>query len=259
MWGLIPAAGRGSRIQPLAFSKELLPVARRSADGEQRPCAVSELLMARMVRAGVDKICMVIGPGKSDILEYHGDSFDGAALAYMVQPEPAGLCDALFRALPLIAADEYVVIGLPDTVWFPEDALCALPTDMLSFLLFPVRRPELFDSMLMEGDRVREIRVKSDTPASNLIWGAFGMPARAFRELHALWLERDRGDEYVGTLVNAWLARGNEARGIAAGTDYVDVGTMHGWRDAMTLLAVSDEPTSFPAARAAVSTAHRLR
>ena len=26
MWGIIPAAGTGSRIQPLAFSKELLPV-----------------------------------------------------------------------------------------------------------------------------------------------------------------------------------------------------------------------------------------
>jgi hypothetical protein len=28
-WGIIPAAGRGSRIQPLAFSKELLPVGSR--------------------------------------------------------------------------------------------------------------------------------------------------------------------------------------------------------------------------------------
>ena len=26
MWGIIPAAGNGTRIQPLAFSKELLPV-----------------------------------------------------------------------------------------------------------------------------------------------------------------------------------------------------------------------------------------
>ena len=26
MWGIVPAAGIGSRIQPLAFSKELLPV-----------------------------------------------------------------------------------------------------------------------------------------------------------------------------------------------------------------------------------------
>jgi glucose-1-phosphate thymidylyltransferase len=30
MWGIIPAAGKGSRIQPLAFSKELLPVGARS-------------------------------------------------------------------------------------------------------------------------------------------------------------------------------------------------------------------------------------
>ena len=29
MWGIIPAAGNGSRIQPLAFSKELLPVGSR--------------------------------------------------------------------------------------------------------------------------------------------------------------------------------------------------------------------------------------
>jgi UTP-glucose-1-phosphate uridylyltransferase len=29
MWGIVPAAGSGTRIQPLAFSKELLPVGSR--------------------------------------------------------------------------------------------------------------------------------------------------------------------------------------------------------------------------------------
>ena len=52
MWGIIPAAGRGSRIQPLAFSKELLPVGSRIADGTERPCAVSEFLVERMVSRG---------------------------------------------------------------------------------------------------------------------------------------------------------------------------------------------------------------
>ena len=33
MWGIIPAAGLGSRIQPLAFSKELLPVGSRLEAG----------------------------------------------------------------------------------------------------------------------------------------------------------------------------------------------------------------------------------
>jgi dTDP-glucose pyrophosphorylase len=271
MWGVIPAAGRGSRIQPLAFSKELLPLSRRTADGVQRPCAVSELLMQRMLRGGADKICMVIGPGKSDILEYHGANFGPADLAYVVQPSPAGLCDAIFRALPLLAPDEHVLVGLPDTVWFPEDGFCALPRDVLSFLLFPVAQPQFFDAVLLEGDRVREIRVKSSSPGSNLIWGAFGMPAHIFRELHAFWMERDRADEYVGTLINAWLAEGGVARGVPAGNSYIDVGTMNGWHDAMALLARGQgevrrdgtaertEDVSFPAARAASSAATAAR
>src|SRR5205085_12374841 len=98
MWGIIPAAGRGSRIQPLAFSKELLPVGSRSEGGIERPCAVSEYLVERMVRGGADKICFVISPGKSDIMQYFGACFGRTPIAYVVQPRPAGLCDAVFAA-----------------------------------------------------------------------------------------------------------------------------------------------------------------
>src|SRR5579883_1980730 len=119
MWGIVPAAGSGTRIQPLAFSKELLPVGRRSESGTERPRAVGEYLIERMIRAGVDKICFVISPGKSDILRYFGGTIGPASLAYVVQPQPGGLCDAIFRALPLIAPGEAVVVGLPDTIWFP--------------------------------------------------------------------------------------------------------------------------------------------
>jgi len=73
MWGIVPAAGRGSRIQPLAFSKELLPVGSRLDGVTERPCAVSEYLVERMIHGGADKICFVISPGKSDIVEYYGD------------------------------------------------------------------------------------------------------------------------------------------------------------------------------------------
>ena len=72
MWGIVPAAGRGSRIQPLAFSKELLPVGSRFDGGVERPCAVSEYLLDRMVLGGARKICVVISPGKHDILAYYG-------------------------------------------------------------------------------------------------------------------------------------------------------------------------------------------
>lgn len=238
MWGIIPAAGVGSRIQPLAFSKELLPVGCRRDGGTERPRAVSEYLVERMVMAGADRICFVISPGKSDILEYYGGRAYGADICYAVQPEAAGLCDALFRALPMIHAEEHVCIGLPDTVWFPENGLAELPADILSFLLFPVDRPENFDAVITGDDgRVLEIQVKQPGARSRWIWGAFKMPGRIFHELHELWREAGRGDEYVGTLVNAWLARGGLACGVRSGTAYVDVGTLNGYREAIQLLA----------------------
>lgn len=236
MWGIIPAAGNGTRIQPLAFSKELLPVG-----GAERPRAVSEYLLERMVIAGADKVCFVISPWKYDILRYYGGNYGRAHLAYAIQSEPLGLCDAIFRALPLIGADEQVVVGLPDTVWFPDHALRALPDGRLSFLLFPVERPELFDSVLTDAaGRVREIRVKADDPGGEWIWGAFKLPGRVLGELHALWRARGRRDEFIGTLVMAWLAQGGEVLGVRAGTGYVDVGTLHGYREAMRLLEVKE-------------------
>lgn len=237
MWGIIPAAGAGSRMQPLAFSKELLPVGCRFDGDVERPRAVSEYLIERMINGGATRICFVISPGKSDILEYYGGNVFSATVCYAVQPKPAGLCDAIFRAMPMIHDDEDVLIGLPDTVWFPDDGLALLPKGELSFLLFPVKYPERFDAVMTdEDDNVLEIQVKRPGATSNWIWGAFKMPGQTLRALHRLWLARDRRDEYMGTLVNAWLERGGRARGIRAGTAYVDVGTLNGYREALQLL-----------------------
>jgi dTDP-glucose pyrophosphorylase len=237
MWGIIPAAGAGSRIQPLAFSKELLPVGSRVENGSERPRAVSEYLVERMIRGGADKLCFVIAPGKTDILQYYGSRLWGADIAYVVQPNPGGLCDAVFRARPMIGEDETVLIGLPDTIWSPEDGLRALPDDKLSFLLFPVEQPQLFDAVVTdERGFVKQIQVKQREAASNWVWGAIKMPGRVFRELHALWNRAERQDEYFGTLVNAWLAEGGSAVGVKAGREYVDVGTLHGYREALHIL-----------------------
>lgn len=246
MWGIIPAAGAGSRIQPLAFSKELLPVGSRRDGETERPRAASEYIIERMIAGGAEKICFVISPGKSDIISYYGGGIGDVDFAYVVQPRPGGLCDAIFRALPVISPEENVLIGLPDTIWFPEDGLRELPQDVLSFLLFPVEHPEFFDAVVTnKSGRVQEIQVKKPGAASNWIWGAFKMPARILHQLFELWNERDRRDEYMGTLVNAWLARGGVALGIRAGESYVDIGTLHGYRAAISLLSsISPDRTS---------------
>jgi dTDP-glucose pyrophosphorylase len=237
-WGVIPAAGLGTRIQPLAFSKELLPVGTRLDGSVERPRAVSEYLLERMLTAGVNRVCFVISPGQSDIVSYFGGKIGEAPICYTVQQSPNGLCDALFSALPFIAPEDEVYIGLPDTVWFPMDGFEFLPDHQFSFLLFPVSQPELFDSVVTgHSGRVEEIQVKQQNAASDWVWGAFKLSGRHFADLHQLWNDRSRSDEYFGTLVNAYLANGGIAYGVKRGEVYVDVGTLHGYREAVRVIS----------------------
>ncbi len=210
---------------------------RRDNDGREGPRAVSEYLIERMLLAGVDRFCIIISPGKSDILEYYGGKIAGADVCYVVQSRPSGLCDALFCARPLLHDSDSIVVGLPDTIWFPADGLASLPERVLSFLLFPVCHPELFDAVLTgEDGSVESIQVKQAGAGTNWIWGAFKLPGDVFFALERIWHQRGRGDEYFGTLVNAYLQQGGRATAVRAGEVYVDVGTVHGYREALQAL-----------------------
>jgi frataxin-like iron-binding protein CyaY len=113
-----------------------------------------------------------------------------------------------------------------------------LPDHQFSFLLFPVSQPELFDSVVTgHSGRVEEIQVKQQNAASDWVWGAFKLSGRHFADLHQLWNDRSRSDEYFGTLVNAYLANGGIAYGVKRGEVYVDVGTLHGYREAVRVIS----------------------
>ena len=237
-WGIVPAAGLGTRIQPLAFSKELLPVGTRHDGETERPRAVCEYLLERMLLAGTTHVCFVISPAKSDIMGYFGGRLQNASICYAIQQNPAGLCDAVFGALPFISPQDEVLVGLPDTIWFPAEGYQFLPDGELSFLMFPVAQPELFDAVITDEDgRVQEIQVKRRDAKSQWVWGAFKMTGAHLTELNDLWRRRSRVDEYFGTLVNAYLADGGRALGVKRGDQYVDVGTLHGYREAVRLLS----------------------
>jgi glucose-1-phosphate thymidylyltransferase len=239
-WGVVPAAGAASRMQPLALSKELLPVGGRVERGIERPRAISEYLVERLIRGGATKICFVVSPSKADIMQYYGSREWGADIIYTTQPRPSGLCDAIFRAAPLIGAQDRVLIGLPDTIWYPEDGFAHIHQDALSLLLFPVEHPECFDAVVTtDGGEVVEIQVKHAHPSSCWIWGAIGMPGSIFQQLYALWQAPERRDEYLGTLINAWIASGGTATGVQWGREYIDAGTLEGYRAAVQRLRES--------------------
>src|SRR5438046_9865407 len=104
-----------------------------------------------MLDGGSTRVFFVISPGKTDLMSYFGRQVGNASICYAVQQNPNGLCDALFSALPFIAAEDEVLVGLPDTIWFPVEGFELLPDGLLSFLLFPVGQPEMFDSVIHYG------------------------------------------------------------------------------------------------------------
>ncbi|MCI0353392.1 MAG: nucleotidyltransferase family protein [Acidobacteriales bacterium] len=247
MIGIIPAAGAGERIQPLGCSKELLPVGSRVVAGAERPKAVAEYLVERMIAAGADQICMVISAEKTDIIKYFAERDYAAEIFYVLQHRPLGLCDALFRAEPFACAHQQVLIGLPDTIWFPENvyrsALAALDTAEVSLALFPVPNPQVFDAVSCDDfGYVKNVQVKTKGAESQWIWGAITATGPAFRALKLLWNSRHRTDQYIGHLFNAYIAAGNGIRGVHAGELYMDVGTLEGYRLAQDYLRKTMQP-----------------
>jgi glucose-1-phosphate thymidylyltransferase len=240
MIGIIPAAGAGHRIQPLGCSKELLPVGSRMLEGIERPKAVSEYLVERMIAAGAEQICMVISAEKSDIVRYYAERNYAAEIFYVVQRKPQGLCDALFRAEAFARRHDQVLIGLPDTIWFPENAfLPALDLEQadVNLVLFPVNNPAVFDAVVCDDlGFVQQVQVKRKDAASHWIWGAVTARGESFHRLKLLWEARHRSDEYLGDLLNAFIAAGNVVKGRHCGEVYMDVGTMEGYRNAQDYL-----------------------
>jgi dTDP-glucose pyrophosphorylase len=254
MIGVIPAAGAGRRIQPLGCSKELLPVGSRLIDGVERPKAISEYLVERMIAAGATQICIIISAEKSDIVRYYAERSFAAELFYVVQQHPQGLCDALFRAEPFARAHDQVLIGLPDTVWFPENAYCSAVEKQfadVNLILFPVDNPSAFDAVVCNDQNfVCEVQVKAPNPLSCWVWGAITTTGAAFHRLRLLWESRHREDEYFGTLLNAYIDAGDSVRAHHVGETYIDAGTMEGYHRAQDFLRRQMRPCAMDDAAA---------
>src|SRR5438045_2868670 len=124
--GLIPAAGIARRISPLPGSKELFPIGFQEITAEGHtylsPKVVSQYLIGHMVRAGAQRIWIVLGKGKWDIAHYYasGENF-GAQIAFLVMDKPWGMPFTLDRAWAWLNKST-VLFGMPDTIFAPADA-----------------------------------------------------------------------------------------------------------------------------------------
>jgi glucose-1-phosphate thymidylyltransferase len=202
--GVVPAAGRATRLQPLPCSKEVLPV-----DG--RP--VMDYLVERMRAALCDELRVVTRPEKADVVERAR-----ALGAHVVEAHPPSVADSLLAGLRGLHADDVVLFGFPDSLWEPLDGFAHLldGLDEVTLGLFRCASLTRSDVVTVEGDRVTGIHVKPGDPPSALIWGCLAARAGAFEGL--------AGHEEPGVYLDG-LARAGRVRAIDFGTEFIDVGT----------------------------------
>jgi dTDP-glucose pyrophosphorylase len=115
MKGVILAAGKGTRLQPLTYSipKEMVHVC-------GRPLIQHAIDMFKL--GGVDNIIVVVGENKSAILDYLKDGkWNGIDVSYRFQTELNGNAKALYIAKPLINPGETFAATFGDEIIEPKD------------------------------------------------------------------------------------------------------------------------------------------
>jgi glucose-1-phosphate thymidylyltransferase len=120
--GLLPLAGRATRLSPLPFSKAMYPIGFRSfEDGTVRPKVVCHYLLEKMRLAGIRKAYLALRSGAWDIPTYLGDgAIVDMDLAYLVVRLLKGVPYSLDQAYPFVK-DAIVALGFPDILFDPID------------------------------------------------------------------------------------------------------------------------------------------
>lgn len=248
--GVVPAAGKGTRLAPLPCSKELYPIgfAQTGREGTLRPKAVSEYLFDKFRAAGIGKSIVIIRTGKWDIPAYFGDGqLVGIDLAYLVISDSWGPPATIDRAYPFVKA-ACVAFGFPDILFGPDDVFVHLLQRQTEsgcdvvLGLYPAHDPRSMDMVDVDPQgRVRTIELKPPASQSTYAWiCAVWTPVfteflhrflaapetRANLALLANPQTDPSGDLPVGAVLRAAVQAGLRVEGVSfPGETYLDIGT----------------------------------
>lgn len=163
--GLVPAAGRAERLQPLPCSKEVCLVGGRP---------IMDFVVERLRAADCRELRVVTRPDKDDVIARARELG-----AEVVTGTPPTLSASLALGLKGLEASDIVLVGLPDTLWEPMDGfvqLLARLADGADIVLgvFESDEPERSDVVVLdERGFVQRVHVKEADPPGTLVWGCF--------------------------------------------------------------------------------------
>ena len=160
--GLIPAAGKATRLGKIPFSKELFPIGFEEKEGDQRPKTVSSYLIDQMADAGIKSIHYVIRKDKWDIPNYYGGGKEhNISICYQIADYSYCVPFSINQAYPFIK-DKTIALGFPDIIIKPRNVFNQLIKKLNSnvetdFVLgmFPSNLEIIKDEMDIIGNRTK--------------------------------------------------------------------------------------------------------
>lgn len=190
MWCVIPAAGFGTRLEPLTLQR---PKPLIELDGRPILDHLLENLAAVAKRA-----CVVVRESDRSIRDAIGDRRHGLQLHYAEQKQPLGVADAVAQCGDLVDAPFVVAMG---DVYFEESLAPYIDVWRDSgadgaVLVEQIGRGDAGDMGLvwLEGDRVVKISKQRFTgQAQQRVCGLMILPERAIRTISQI--RPDRGHE----------------------------------------------------------------
>lgn len=236
---VIPLAGKGVRLGKIgrAVPKALLPY-----EGQPTIDHIFEMLQA----VNIDRVILVVGWKKEGIISYleDGSSFD-MNIAYVIQPSPAGIADAVLQAEPFIKDEEFLVV-LGDTLLFPKDALKLLdnanqimatrvenPTKHgmvecfeKETLIEELRRNNPLDIEL-NINKITEKPKQWDSKKGDLgICGAYRFDHKIFDAIGDIKPNEKSGELEISDAINGLIDQGEVVKVKVFGGTYIDMGRL---------------------------------
>ncbi len=127
--GILPAAGRGSRLGPIPCSKEIMPLGFQSPNSKESnwyPVTTIERHLHAFALANVARVGIIIGKTKWDIVRYLGNGERiGIPLGYFFQEKLNGMPFAL-DLMNSWVKDATILFSMPDTLITPLNTMARL-------------------------------------------------------------------------------------------------------------------------------------
>lgn len=178
--GIIPAAGLASRLGPLGYPKELLPITYVQGEGGHlRPLPVIEASLRQLRTADITRCMVITSERKPELAQYLGSGGAiGLDIAYVQQSKAEGLASAVALTAPWTRGSASCLL-LPDTIVRPLDALKTMREAFeargadLVLGVFPSERPKELGPVRFDTDgKVTEVQ---DKPAQTDLANSWGL------------------------------------------------------------------------------------